>query len=69
MIKDTSKIRYACEMVESGRVTVSEAYDYCMKDFGTYSHSDIADIMKSIIKAYDNLQKRYGNMTSKAIKY
>lgn len=63
-----SRIKYATETVESGRVLINEAWEYCTESQGL-SNSEKADVMKTLIKAYDAWCKRYALTPSKAIKF
>lgn len=63
-----NRIKYAVETVESGRALINEAWNYCTESQGL-DNSEKADVMKTLIKAYDAWCKRCALTSSKAIKF
>ena len=61
------RIKKALIHLNAGRITIFEALQYCA-ELENLNCSESADLMKTLVKAYDTAHKRNGLSISKTIK-
>lgn len=68
MTETKERIKNALLHLDAGRITIAEAWEYC-NELEKLNYSIQADLMKTLVKAYDTQCKRCGLTPSKAFKF